>query len=140
MRLAILAGHGKQHAHALLLALVFVLPCVAAQSPAVAGPALPALSTPAQSSPSQSGRAQAVTAAVKSPDSSAPALTPAQQRAAELAADTARLEQLAAELKIAMDKSTKDTLSLSVIKKAQEVEKLAHKVRDEMRASLLGGS
>jgi hypothetical protein len=63
-------------------------------------------------------------------------LTPAQQ----LAADTAKLQDLAAELKAAMEKSTKDTLSFAVIKKAQEVEKLAHKVHDEMRDSLLHGS
>jgi len=54
----------------------------------------------------------------------------------QIAADSAKLFQLANELKAEMDKSTKDTLSLSVMKKAEEVEKLAHKVRDEMRASL----
>jgi len=35
-----------------------------------------------------------------------------------------------------MDKSTKDELSLSVIKKADQVEKLAHKVRDEMKLTM----
>ena len=55
----------------------------------------------------------------------------------QLTDDTARLQVLANELKAAMDKSSKDTLSLSVIKKAGEVEKLAHKVEDEMRASLV---
>jgi hypothetical protein len=42
---------------------------------------------------------------------------------------------LANELKAELDKSSKDTLSLSVIKKAEQVEKLAHKVRDEMKAN-----
>ncbi|WP_263355320.1 hypothetical protein [Acidicapsa acidisoli] len=59
-----------------------------------------------------------------------------QQRKDQLAADTAKLLQLANELKAEMDKSTKDTLSLSVVKKAEQVEKLAHKVRDEMKASI----
>jgi len=57
-------------------------------------------------------------------------------RQKQLTEDTAKLLVLANELKAEMDKSTKDTLSLSVIKKAEQVEKLAHKVREEMRASL----
>jgi hypothetical protein len=61
---------------------------------------------------------------------------PVQQRKDQIAADAAKLQELANELKIEMDKSTKDTLSVSVLKKAAEIEKLAHKVRDEMRASL----
>ncbi len=65
-----------------------------------------------------------------------PPLTPAEQRKEQIATDTARLQQLAAELKIEMDKSSKDTLSLTVVRKAAEIEKLAHKVRDEIRASL----
>ena len=59
-----------------------------------------------------------------------------QERKNQLAVDTAKLLQLANELKSEMDKSSKDTLSLVVIKKADEVEKLAHKVRDEMKASI----
>ena len=61
---------------------------------------------------------------------------PVEARKDQIAADSAKLFQLANELKAEMDKSTKDTLSLSVMKKAEEVEKLARKVRDEMRASL----
>jgi hypothetical protein len=59
-----------------------------------------------------------------------------QQRKDQLAADTAKLLQLANELKAEMDKSTKDTLSISVLKKADQVERLAHKVRDEMKLSI----
>lgn len=54
----------------------------------------------------------------------------------QLTEDTTKLQVLANELKAEMDKSSKDTLSLTVIKKAAEVEKLAHKVEDEMKASL----
>ena len=60
----------------------------------------------------------------------------AQAQQKQLADDTAKLLVLANELKADMDKTTKDTLSLAVVKKAEEVEKLAHKVRDEMKASL----
>ena len=59
-----------------------------------------------------------------------------QQRKDQLTADTAKLLQLANELKAEMDKSTKDTLSVSVLKKAEQVEKLAHKVRDEMKLTI----
>ena len=54
----------------------------------------------------------------------------------ELTANVAKILVLTRELKAEMDKSTKDTLSLSVVKKAEEVEKLAHKVRDEMKKSM----
>ena len=59
-----------------------------------------------------------------------------QKRKTQLAADTAELLKLANELKAEMDKSTKDELSLAVIKKADQVEKLAHKVRDEMKLTM----
>lgn len=61
---------------------------------------------------------------------------PQTPREKQLAADTARLLVLANQLKAELDKGSKDTLSLSVIKKAEEVEKLAHKVSDEMKTSL----
>lgn len=65
-----------------------------------------------------------------------PKLSPEKQKAKDqLAKDTARLYELANELKAEMDKSTKDTLSLSVIRKADEVEKLAKKVHAEMKAN-----
>jgi hypothetical protein len=49
------------------------------------------------------------------------------------------LLKLATELKAEVDKTTKDTLSLSVIRKADEIEKMAHGVK-EMRKLLNGGS
>jgi hypothetical protein len=64
------------------------------------------------------------------------AAAPQTDKQKQLADDTAKLLQLANELKAELDKSSKDTLSLSVMKKAEQVEKLAHKVRDEMKASL----
>lgn len=61
--------------------------------------------------------------------------TPQTPQQKQLADDTAKLLTLANELKAELDASNKDTLSLSVIKKAEQVEKLAHQVRDEMKAS-----
>lgn len=47
-----------------------------------------------------------------------------------LAEDTDRLVQLSNELKAEVDKAGKDDLSLTVIRKATEIEKLAHDVRE----------
>lgn len=47
--------------------------------------------------------------------------------------DTDRLFTLATELKNSVDKSSENTLSLDVIKKAEEVEKLAKKVKEKMK-------
>ena len=63
-------------------------------------------------------------------------LSPEAERQAVLADDTAKLLILANELKTELDKSSKDTLSLSVVKKAEEVERLARKVREEMKKSI----
>lgn len=56
-----------------------------------------------------------------------------QERQAELKRDTDKLFQLASQLKQAVDKSNQDTLSVDVIKKAGEIEKLAKSVREKMR-------
>ena len=56
-------------------------------------------------------------------------------RQKQLILDTQRLLTLANELKTAVDKSNKDTLSLDVIRKADEIEKLAHSVKEKMKGS-----
>jgi hypothetical protein len=57
-----------------------------------------------------------------------------EQRQKQLVDDTNRLLSLATELKEEVDKSSKDTLSISVIKKAEQIEKLAKSVKDKMKA------
>ncbi len=54
-------------------------------------------------------------------------------RKKELDADSAKLLALAIALKNEMEKTNKDTLSISVIRKAGEIEKLAHNVREKMK-------
>lgn len=54
-------------------------------------------------------------------------------RQAQLVADTAKLFQLAQELQAEVAKSGKNTLSISVMKKAAEVEKLARSLKERMR-------
>ena len=103
-----------------------------AQQPAQGSPAQPpAAQPPAAQAPAEPA-AQVPAPAEATGDTAKPAdlQTPQQKQLAE---DTAKLLILANELKAELDKSSKDTLSLGVIKKAEQVEKLAHKVRDEMK-------
>jgi len=58
-----------------------------------------------------------------------------QDRQKKLVADTERLVALANELKSQVDKSNKDTLSLDVVRKADEIEKLARSVKEKMKGS-----
>jgi hypothetical protein len=54
-------------------------------------------------------------------------------RRKQIADDAARLLQLATELKTAVDKTDKDTLSLDVIRKAESIERLAKGVKEKMK-------
>jgi hypothetical protein len=57
------------------------------------------------------------------------------ERQAQLQRDTNNLLKLANELKQYVDKSNEHTLSLDVVKKAEEIEKLAHSVKEKMKAN-----
>ena len=57
------------------------------------------------------------------------------ERQAQLRRDTDRLFQLSTQLKQYVDKSNENTLSLEVIKKADEIEKLAHSVKEKMKGN-----
>ena len=57
------------------------------------------------------------------------------QRQTNLQKDTTRLLQLATELKQYVDKTDEHTLSLDVVKKADEIEKLAKSVKEKMKGS-----
>jgi hypothetical protein len=58
------------------------------------------------------------------------------ERKKQLDDDTAHLLKLATELKGEVEKSSKDTLSLGVIHKAEEIEKLAHNVQVKMKLTV----
>jgi hypothetical protein len=47
--------------------------------------------------------------------------------------DTSKLLSLATELKADVDKTNEHTMSLEVIRKADEIEKLAHSVKENMK-------
>jgi len=55
------------------------------------------------------------------------------QRQQEIKKDTEKLLELATELKQLVDKSSENTLSLDVIKKAEQIEKLARSVKEKMK-------
>ena len=55
------------------------------------------------------------------------------KRQQDIKHDTDKLFELATELKAAVDKTNENMLSLDVIKKAEQVEKLAKKVKENMR-------
>lgn len=57
----------------------------------------------------------------------------AKERVAALKTDTDKLLKLSVELKNYVDKSDENVLSLDVIKKAEEIEKLAKSVKDKMK-------
>ena len=55
------------------------------------------------------------------------------ERHAAIRNDTEKLLKLAVELKASVDKSNENVLSMDVVKKAEEIEKLAHSVKDKMK-------
>jgi hypothetical protein len=57
----------------------------------------------------------------------------AKERVVALKHDTDKLLKLSVELKEFVDRSDENVLSLEVIKKAEEIEKLAHSVKDKMK-------
>ncbi len=60
------------------------------------------------------------------------------ERKKQISDDSAKLLKLATDLKSEVDKTTKDTLSLNVIRKADEIEKLAHSVKEKMKLTAGG--
>jgi hypothetical protein len=55
------------------------------------------------------------------------------QRYEQVKRDADRLLQLATELKLSVDKAGQNVLALEVVRKADEIEKLAHSVRAKMK-------
>lgn len=56
-----------------------------------------------------------------------------EQRQAEIKKDTDKLLELATELKQYVDKTNENVLSMDVIKKAEQIEKLAKSVKEKMK-------
>lgn len=89
------------------------------------------LSGPANQAPDPNAQMQMHDQQAKQKDLSAAN----EERKRQLAEDSANLLKLATELKTEVDKTSKDTLSLAVIRKADAIEKLAHNVKEKMKLS-----
>ena len=57
-------------------------------------------------------------------------------RKKQINAESAKLLKLATELKAEVDKTDKDTLSIGVIRKADEIEKLARSLKEKMKLTV----
>lgn len=55
------------------------------------------------------------------------------QRQAKLKRDTDKLLAVATELKEYVDKTNENVLSVDVVRKADEIEKLAHSIKEKMK-------
>jgi hypothetical protein len=69
----------------------------------------------------------------KPAEPASPASSSASERQKKLAADTDKLLALATDLKKQVDKTNKDILSVEVVKKADEIEKLARSMKNDMK-------
>jgi hypothetical protein len=58
-----------------------------------------------------------------------------EDRQKQIKRDTQKLLQLATELNDFVDKSNENILSIDVVKKAEEIEKFAHSVKEKMKDS-----
>ena len=58
------------------------------------------------------------------------------ERKRQIADDTSKLLELATQLKAEVDKTSKDTLSINVIRKAESIERLAHGVKEKMKLTM----
>jgi len=78
----------------------------------------------------------AIAASVATQDHKAPKDAAVENaRKKQIADESAELLSMALALKAEVDKTTKDTLSLNVIKKADQIEKLAKQVKEKMKNS-----
>ena len=106
----------------ILLTLARGLPA-GAQNPKLPPPQFPG---PADQPPDQEGKSKLERDMAKKAN---------QDRQASLKRDTDKLLKLATELKLYVDKTNENMLSVEVVKKAEEIEKLAHSVKDKMRGN-----
>ena len=109
----------------LALVILFLLSIVRPAVPLLAGPSFQAVPPGIQEpTPEDPGRAKMEKEMAKKAN---------QERHANLKRDTDKLLKLATELKDYVDKTNENVLSLNVLKKAEEIEKLAHSVKDKMK-------
>ena len=87
---------------------------------------------------SQSGPSSAAAANHAGDQKSKKAVSPEAitEQQKQIAEDSTQLLKMATELKKEVDKTNKDVLSVTVIRKADAIEKLAHDVKEKMKTSM----
>jgi hypothetical protein len=127
---------GRKIPHRLVPAILVLVAAALASGQQSAAPGQPQPTAgqqapdPGPSRPGAGATPLAVPAAARAPESANA------ERRRQIADDAARLVTLATALKAEVDKTDKDTLSLTVIRKADEIEKLARTVKEKMKLSL----
>ena len=116
------------------LAFIAALACVAQQNPEPAGfhPEKANVITPVNALPDANAQMQNQEKMTKQQKFEAAN----SERKKQIADDSTKLLNMAIALKAEVDKTTKDTLSLNVIRKADEIEKLARSVKEKMKLSV----
>jgi hypothetical protein len=113
---------------------VLVLCALPAWTQQAAGDSQTSPSPPQSDATSGAAAAQKPESPAAKTDGAAPKpMTPAEERQAQIVADTNKLYQLAQELQAEVAKSSKNTLSLAVVKKAAEVERLAKSLKERVK-------
>jgi hypothetical protein len=84
----------------------------------------------ATAAPAPSATQPASAAAATLPRPPYPGMTPEEKREQQVAQECAQLLKLATDLKAQVDKTRKDELSVTVVRKATELEQMAHKLRN----------
>lgn len=107
----------------LFLLCALVIPAIPQQSPAAPPPRRGGSITPPITDPDETRDRLAHDLEKKA----------AKERVAALKSDTDKLLKLSVELKQYVDKSDENVLSLDVIRRADEIEKLARSVKDKMK-------
>ena len=102
------------------LMLLICLPLSKGQEPAI------------QFAPSDSTRIQQDKSATAAPQGKQAS---SDQKLRQLQQDTDKLLQLSVELKQGVDHTDENVLSLKLIKKAEQIEKMAHEMRDRVRSN-----
>jgi hypothetical protein len=118
-------GNPRQFRWMLLLALLVSVFAVPIHSQATKADSTSEAKPPANPSPQESMQPPAV----EPKEENSPPASPEQLRQTQIEADTKKLYQLSAELRAEVAKTYKESLSLTVLKKAEEVEKLAKSLK-----------
>lgn len=112
-----------------LVRTILLLSLLTSGAPPMYPQSSPANPIPPNTKPNQSSEEPKQSPAVDRKAELSPPASPEQIRQTQIEADTKKLYQLSAELRAEVAKTYKESLSLTVLKKAEEIEKLARSLK-----------